>query len=91
VATVLSVAKTPARDPEAVRCFKCTRERQRGDLGWHFLDPSKLPGTMRQGIVHVCPVHYQQFAAAERGRWEPLFEGEIIDPLRRPSSLTVAS
>jgi hypothetical protein len=56
----------------AVRCFKCPKERGTEEPGWHFLDPSKLRGTLRRHVVFVCPTHYEQFAAGERARWRSL-------------------
>src|SRR5579872_4610891 len=55
---------------EPIRCFKCPRERGKDEPGWYFLDPSRLRGSLRRHIVFVCPAHYEQFAAAERARWD---------------------
>lgn len=66
---------------EAVRCFKCPKERGTDEPGWYFLDPSKLRGSLRRHIVFVCPVHYEQFAVAERARWDsvcaPVLSSEL--------------
>ncbi len=89
MATVFSVSRDDARNAhDPVRCFKCPRERQEGEPGWHFFNPSKVRGALRYGIVHVCPVHYGQFAVTEQMRWEPLFDLGLAATPPEPSMET---
>ncbi len=56
----------------AERCFKCPKERRRGDPGWYSVDLEDTPRPMGPSRLYVCPQDYLDFAASERGRWAPV-------------------
>lgn len=59
-------------DRPAAQCFTCPRERRGNEAGWHYVDlPDRARG-YRPSRIFVCPRHYRQFAAVERGRWTEL-------------------
>jgi len=67
----LGASDLPVMEPQGVpRCCKCPQERRSREPGWYWMDLHPD----RRYRVYVCPRHYQQFAAAERGRWSPVHE-----------------
>ncbi len=56
----------------AERCFKCPQVRRCGDPGWYSVDLDNTPRPMGPCRLYVCPEHYRDFAASERGRWAPV-------------------
>ena len=75
----------PVLEPQGVvRCCKCPQERRQRDPGWYWMDLN----SGRRYRVYVCPRHYLQFAAAERGRWSPVHEDlpRTPDPAAPPAT-----
>lgn len=65
-------------DRPTVKCFTCPRERRGNEPGWHFVDVPDRARARGPSRIFVCPRHYGQFAAHERGRWSDLVDVPVL-------------